>query len=221
MTTADLKLWEELYQQNWGSKYPCETIIRFVAKYFYKLNRGNTKLLEIGCGRGSNIWYLTKEGFAAFGIDGSKSAIDIARIKFEDEKLTSDLQVGNIEKLPYEDYFFDGVIENEVLFYNDLNSTRIILGEVNRVLKRDGLFYSRTFSANQYIGKTNTKIAENEFKDISDGPLVGKGFVRLIDYKTIVSLYGSIFKIISIDKLSYTLNNQSETIEEWIIVCQK
>ena len=83
------------------------------------------------------------------------------------------------------------------------------------------MLYSLTFSDEMSIGKTQTKIAPNEYKDISDGPLAEKGFVRLIDKNGIGELYGDKFALVSIDKFEHTINNQADTISEWSIVCKK
>lgn len=218
---ANLELWEDLYKQDWGSKYPTETLIQFIARKFYRAERENVKLLDIGCGKGANIIFMAAEGFDVYGIDGSKEAISKAQANLEEKKLNATLQSGNIINLPYNDDFFDGVTENEVVYYNNKENSKKILGEVKRVLKKGGYFYSRTFSTENYIGQNYEQISTYEFDNISDGPLSGKGFTRLIDLEGIKELYGSIFEIESIDKLEYTINNGAVTISEWIIICKK
>lgn len=71
-----------------------------------------------------------------------------------------------------------------------------------------------------FIGeKSNEQIFE--YNNISDGPLKDKGFVRLINKEKIKYLYGKYFTINSIDKLEYTVNNESQVISEYIIICKK
>ena len=72
-----------------------------------------------------------------------------------------------------------------------------------------------------YIGKHNTKLDEKSYTDISDGPIAGKGFARLMDQDDIKKVYGSRFEIISIDKLEYTNGYMEQTISEYIIICKK
>lgn len=213
--------WEHIYTtQEWG-KYPGESLIRFVARNFYARDRKTVKILEVGCGTGANIWYISREGFqAAYGIDGSNAAIQKATSRLQAEGLSADLRVGDIISLPYENDFFDAVIDNECLYCNTLPKTEMILGEIKRVLKTGGLLYSRTFSDTIDVGK-NFPAGKLEFTEIDAGPFKGKGFVRLIDKKTIENLYGKFFTIISVDTLEETHYNGSLTINEWIIVCQK
>jgi len=215
------KIWEKVFnEQEWG-KYPSEHLIRFIAKNLYQMDRKNIKILEVGCGTGANIWYMAREGFDVFGIDGSTTAIQKAQNRLRNEKLDAHLKVGDIINLPYNNNYFNAVIDNECIYCNNINDSKIILKEIKRVLKANGLFFSRTFTNKMYIGTSNIKIANLEYTNISDGPLSGKGFVRLLDEEGIQNLYGKYFNIKSVDILDYTLNNKSIRISEWIIICQK
>jgi SAM-dependent methyltransferase len=214
-------VWEKIFQeQEWG-KYPAESVIQFVARNFYKRDRQNTKLLEIGCGPGANIWYMAREGFDVYCIDGSATAIEKAAKKLEQDRLKADLKVGDIARLPYADSIFDGIIDVECLCCNSRANTNNILKEIKRVLKGDGLFYSRTFTDDMYIGTDREILGPLEYNNISDGPLSGKGLVRLTNRKDIQELYGAFFKIVSIDKLEYTSHNGEIKISEWIVICRK
>lgn len=214
-------VWEDVYKtREWG-KYPGESLIQFIANNFYNKNRSKVKLLEVGCGTGANVWYMSREGFDVTGIDGSQTAIQKAIARFEAENLKAQLLVGDIINLPFEDHFFDGVIDVECLYCNNTINTERILQEIKRVLKPNGLFYSRTFTERMYIGKNPTKISKFEYVDISEGPQAGHGFIRLIDKIEINNLYGKCFNIRAIDNLDHSRNNQEILISEWIIICNK
>ena len=68
-----------------------------------------------------------------------------------------------------------------------------------------------------YIGKRREEVGHNEYNSISDGPLAGKGFVRLVSRKDIEDIYFP-FKITSVDRLTCTRDNGKITVDEWIIV---
>lgn len=211
--------WDSVFSnQNWG-KYPSESLIQFVARNFYgRIDRKETKILEVGCGPGPNIWYLAREGFAAYGIDGSARAIQLANTRLHGEGLSAVLHVGDIISLPFPDSFFDAVIDVECLYANSRESTVRILKEIARCLKPGGLLYSRTLTDRMYLGKKQTKCGSLEYTDISDGPVAGKGFARLMTREEIDSLYRPCFDIVSIDLSEYSVNNGSQTISEWIIL---
>jgi 2-polyprenyl-3-methyl-5-hydroxy-6-metoxy-1,4-benzoquinol methylase len=105
--------WENVFSnQSWG-KYPAESLIRFIARNFYNKDRSNTRILEVGCGPGANIWYLSRENFNVFGIDGSKTAIQLAQKMLDNEKLKATLIEDDIINLPFEKNYFDGIIDVE------------------------------------------------------------------------------------------------------------
>jgi len=216
-----LDIWDKVFQnQDWG-KYPAESLIRFTAKNFYQKDRRKINILEVGCGPVPNVRYFAREGFNAYGIDISSIAIKKGEKILDKEGLSAELSVGNIEKISYPDSFFDCVIDNECLYCNSLENTKKILEEIKRVMKTGGLFYSRTFNNDMYTGRTQTKISDFEYDEISDGLFANKGFTRLIDGDGIKKLYGHFFHIVSIDRLISTINNEEIVISEWIIICQK
>jgi ubiquinone/menaquinone biosynthesis C-methylase UbiE len=113
-------VWDDVFaNQEWG-KYPSESLIQFIARNYYKLDRKTVRILEVGCGTGANVWFVAREGFAAYGIDGSAIAINKAAKRMSDEGIGNvSLVVGDIIKLPYEDNFFDAVIDNECIYSNN------------------------------------------------------------------------------------------------------
>jgi SAM-dependent methyltransferase len=195
--------------------------VRFIARNFYGKKRGTVRMLEVGCGPGANTWYLAREGFDVYGIDGSKTAIQEAKARIEGEELKANLCTGDVISLPYESGYFDLVIDVECLCANSGDNTDCILQQIKRVLKDGGLFYSLTFTDKMYIGKSSKKLGRLEYSEIPDGPLAGKGFVRLTDRHSIEKLYGKHFDIISVDRVERTDRNGSVEICEWIIVCEK
>ena len=92
--------WEQMFRtRDWG-RYPPEELIRFVARHFFSVSdRRQVRVLEIGCGTGANIWFLAREGFDAYGIDGSKTAMVKAEQRLQEEGLKAHLQVGDIISL--------------------------------------------------------------------------------------------------------------------------
>lgn len=208
-------VWEGLFAaQEWG-KYPAESLIRFVARHFYAEDRAATRILEVGCGPGANIWYLAREGFAAYGMDGSASALATARARLQHEGLTAELQCGDILSLPYPDAFFDAVLDAECLYANNYAATRRILAEIRRVLKPQGRLYSRTFSEQTTLGCPRTESLE--YKSVPSGPMAGKGFVRLSTEASIHALYGEFFMLSGIEEYNHTAQDKAFFVGEYCI----
>lgn len=215
-------VWEQVHSgREWG-KYPAESLIRFIALNFYAKDRFKIRILEVGFGQGANLWYIAREGFQAYGIEGSESAVNKAKQRMKDENLTASLYPGDIVNLGiFEDNYFDAVIDVECIYCNSMINSRKIFSEIKRVLKPGGLFYSRTFSDKLFIGDNPTKVAENEFLDATGGPLAGKGYLRLTPKEKVNEIYGAHFKIKSIDDLEWTIDNGRMMMSEIVIVAEK
>lgn len=196
-------VWDAVYSANRWGRYPPEDLVRFVARHFYAANdRKDVRLLEIGCGPAANLWYIAREGFSAYGLDGSAVALDKAKEVLEQEGVCAQLAQGEAMALPYDDGFFDGVIDMECVYANDKADSKKIIAEVHRVLKPGGYFYSRTFM-------DGTKGINQE-----------RGVARLTTEKEIPELYG-VFPSIDYDYIIRTDGNRRAEMKEWLITCRK
>ncbi len=89
------------------------------------------KILDLGCGTGSNIKTLEAYGLV-FGADSSRLALKLAK-----DKNIKRLEVANAEELPFGNVVFDIVVCLDVLEHI-LNDKKVV-DEVFRVLKPGGL----------------------------------------------------------------------------------
>ncbi|PWW37448.1 MULTISPECIES: class I SAM-dependent methyltransferase [Paenibacillus] len=214
--------WEEVFKsQEWG-KYPSEDLIRFVARNFYRFeDRKEIKVLEVGCGTGSNLWYVSREGFSVYGIDGSKTAIEKAKKRLDSEfsKWSGELLVGDITSLPYEDEEFDAVIDNEAIYANSYENSITIYNEIYRVLKKGGKLYSRTFATGSWGDGTGEKVGYNTWLPIV-GPSKDKGITRFSS-KNDVEEFMRNFNIEEMEKVSRSYNNLHDNVIEWIVTASK
>jgi len=88
----------------------------------------HSKILDIGCGNGKNMFYRTDLNFK--GIDLSEKLVAICKSK------GLDVIEGTMTSLPYESDFFDGIIT--VASYHHLSTEqerKLTLDEMYRVLK--------------------------------------------------------------------------------------
>jgi SAM-dependent methyltransferase len=216
--------WDQIFSDHEWGRYPPEDLIRFIASNYYKITpRSSVAILEVGCGPGANIWYLAREGFSVFGVDGSSVAIERAKQRLSKEGLNADLKVADIMKIPYPDAFFDAVIDIECIYANSMADSRIIVDEIKRVLKPGGRFFSKTFSTGTYGDGNGIKLEgeERTYVELFNGALKkGYGIIRFNSEEDIHDLY-SIFQIESIDYIIRSENNQKYEIREWLIECKK
>lgn len=70
--------WEAVHAaKRWG-QWPNEHFVRFMERRFRNLGfaaRHAVMVLDLGCGAGSNLHYLWRNGFRALGVDASASAV--------------------------------------------------------------------------------------------------------------------------------------------------
>lgn len=196
--------WENIFQErDWG-KYPPEELIRFTARNFYsRPKRNKTRFLDLGCGIGSNSWYLAREGFDVHGVDGSKTGIIKAKKRFLEENLKGDFKVMDYIQLDFPANYFDVVIDIASIQHNQTKNVPIILNEIKRVLKPNGKLLSIIVSAGTY-----------------NKPFEGKGYVHFYKLSAIKRLFSD-FKLLSIEKSERTENNRRDKIIHWIISCEK
>lgn len=200
------KGWDNIFEQySWGS-YPPEELVRFIARTFGSLlDRKSVHVLEVGCGPGANICYLAREGYTAYGIDGSRVAINQAKERMAKQQLHAHLDVGDIMRLPYADESMDAVIDIECLYANTLEDSKIILSEIQRVLKPTGVLFSKTFMTGTHEGALKQ----------------GYGHIRYMSEADILPLYGHCFDVTAIDYIIRSDKNRNHEIKEWLISCQK
>jgi ubiquinone/menaquinone biosynthesis C-methylase UbiE len=94
------------------------------------------RVLEIGCGLGTDGAQFAKAGAEYTGIDLTEAAIELARKRFELTGLKGAFQIGDAEKLDFPDESFDIVYSHGVLHHTpDIERA---VGEIRRVLKTGG-----------------------------------------------------------------------------------
>lgn len=110
-----------------------------LSKEFYRtLTQNNVKgkkILEYGCGPGSQAFTLAALGADVSAIDISDVAIDLVKKKAAEENLDMDFFVMNAESLEFEDNTFDKVCGSGILHHLDLEKS---YSEIQRVLKKNG-----------------------------------------------------------------------------------
>ncbi len=223
--TADRASWDPVWEQifsrrEWG-KYPPEHVVRFVARNFYRLpDRREIRLLEVGCGPGANVWFMAREGFTVAGIDGSPTAIKLANERLASEGLQADLRVGDYVELPWPDASFDGVVENVSLYCNPWSSVRRALSEIHRVLKPGAPFLSSFFTDRTWGYGLGKMVERDAFVDISEGPLAGHGFSLFLSRDRLSELFSE-FNLVSVERISQTMEDERHLLEQFVINCRK
>lgn len=220
-------IWERVFSsQSWG-RYPGEDLIRFAARNFYAApDRSRVRFLEVGFGTGTNLWFLAREGFSVCGIEGSKTAVEIARQRLDSEchgwnaaPRESELMVGDMEALPWADASFNALVDSEAVYCNDFDASRRIYRELHRVARPGGKLFVRTFATGSWGDGAGKPIGRRQFVAES-GPLAGKGPSRFTDESEIGELLGP-WQVQDLNLITRSLDSQRNVIREWIVEAEK
>lgn len=146
MSKSFQREWEDVYKaDNWGAKYPSENLIRFIARNFYDKDRQQIRILDAGCGIGTNALFLLKEKFTVYGFDASESAICRLIERFQQEGIgkgcIENFTVQDALNIDYKEGFFDCIVDNAMLPYLDDISIVGTLKKYRKSLKKGGFFF--------------------------------------------------------------------------------
>jgi ubiquinone/menaquinone biosynthesis C-methylase UbiE len=94
------------------------------------------KVLEVGCGAGTDFVQFARAGADLYGIDLTEKAVELTRKRLAMYGLSADVRVGDAEALPFDDNWFDLVYSWGVLHHTP--DTEKAIAEVYRVLKPSG-----------------------------------------------------------------------------------
>ncbi len=132
--------WETNFKERGNIFHKPQEDMESVIEYMKKENVN--KVLDLGCGSGRHVVLLAKEGFDVYGTDISKEGIDLTEKNLKELGLKADLKVSSCyEKFPFTDHFFDAVISTQVIHHNYIEEIRYCISEIERVLKKDGIFF--------------------------------------------------------------------------------
>lgn len=99
-------------------------------------NARGLRVLEIGCGLGTDGAQFARAGADYTGVDLTEAAIELARKKFELSGLRGEFRVADAENLDFADDSFDLVYSHGVLHHTP--DTAGAVREIHRVLKPGG-----------------------------------------------------------------------------------
>ena len=127
---------------------PPNTILRKIALDMCRPREG-MKVLEVGCGTGSNLSLYENAGCEVFGIDLSPAMLEVARQKLSEH---ADLRLGDAAQMPYTDDSFDLVTAFLTLHEMPAATRTAVMAEMmprSSTQKVD--FYSSTIAPDQSV----------------------------------------------------------------------
>lgn len=121
----------------WFSPTPTAWVTEGVRDGWWKKG---ARILELGCGAGTNSLFLAKSGFKVSGVDVAEGAITAARSRAEAAGLRVDFRVGDVLRLPYPDRHFGGAVDIGCFHTFPIRLRSAYAREVARVLRPRATF---------------------------------------------------------------------------------
>jgi ubiquinone/menaquinone biosynthesis C-methylase UbiE len=132
------------------------------------------KVLEIGCGLGTDGAQFAKAGADYTGIDLTEAAVDLARRRFTVSGLPGDFRVSDAEKLDFPGESFDLVYSHGVLHHTpDIEAA---IGEIYRVLRPGG----RAVIMLYHRGSYNYRVGIRVLRRAGAGLLKTEGGIKIV-----------------------------------------
>lgn len=173
------------YKLNIIRHYDSNAEIRSGQEWDWKTNEVNhfiqhlrerelSSLLDVGCGTGNEMLKFKEEGFNVTGIDLSPFHVQICR----DRGLV--VEVMDFYEMTFFDQTFDSVLAMSSLLHVPKKNLQIVIKEIHRCLKKDGLLF---------LGM---------FKGFYDGimPSMDNKYIALYQAKELIELLQPYFAVI-------------------------
>lgn len=142
-SSEDMRRWGAIYESTpydelpWFDPEPSPPVRRAVTDGFLT---PRTTVLDLGCGAGSNVLFLSSQGFDSRGIDLAPGAVRAAQGRATKGSLRIDVRVGDALATGFRDDQFDALIDIGCFHTIPLDRRGDYRTEVARILRPNGHF---------------------------------------------------------------------------------
>jgi SAM-dependent methyltransferase len=219
-------VWEQKYRGGHAERYPWDMVVSFVYRNAPRDRpQSSVRILELGCGTGSNLWFAAREGFSVAGMDSSAAAIAFARERFAREGLEGELVASDFTApLPFPNDRFDLAIDRGSLTCTGQAAARRAIVEVQRVLAPGGRFLFNPYSQASTSFRSGRALGDGLIGEIRGGPLVGVGHICFYDEPMVRAAFGPGWTVESIAHMtqhSLAGGNSGDVHADWRVVAVK
>jgi len=215
------RAWDEVFRtRRWG-RYPPEELIRFMARNFFSVeDRSKVRVLELGCGAGACTWFLAREGFDTYAVDGSDRAVELTEKYLRSESLSAHVAQADFVNLDFEAEFFDAVVEVASIQQTMIDKVRIIIKKAWELLRPGGAMFAMMVAKGTWGDGLGEGIEPNTFTNIPEGPYEGLGVTHFFEEGEIVEVF-SAFAEVELEKSTRTAGNRTHEIGHWVVSARK
>jgi SAM-dependent methyltransferase len=142
-STAEEQTWAETYAKTrytklpWYSPRPSEWLVKAVRQRWI---RPPIRIVDIGCGAGTNALWLAQEGFRATEIDLAPGAIEAARARAHRRGATAAFEQASALSMPFRNSAFEAALDNGCFHTIPIPKRGRYAREVARVVRPGGSY---------------------------------------------------------------------------------
>lgn len=147
--------WQEIWREEGARRLwrvPDQQIAGLVREW--KAEGTIRRVLDLGCGVGRHALLLARNGFEVYASDHSEKGVQICRQWLQAEGLPGKVWHGEMDEIPYPDYFFDAVIAFNSIYHGTAGDVEAVLKLLHAKLRPDGICFATLLSCqNRMYGK--------------------------------------------------------------------
>ncbi len=139
MGEEELKKTYEVYSK-YAKEYAESTfpnLLQYQLTQFVSYLEKGAKIVDMGCGSGKDVEYLSEEGFDVLGVDYSKEMVDEAQERVPNGKFS----VMDMRNLTFDNDTFDGIWCCASIFHIPKEHIPEVLTKFRDILKKDGVMF--------------------------------------------------------------------------------
>lgn len=144
------------------------------------------KLLEVGCGIGTDLVRFAQGGADVTGVDLSTTALELAEKNARHANVSMRLELANGEDLPFDDAAFDVVYGHGVLQYTA--EPQKMVSECRRVLRADGIAIFMVYNRISWLNGLS-KLMHVELEH-EDAPVLKK--YSIAEYRALLGSFNDV-----------------------------
>lgn len=216
--------WLSKYKHGHKQAYPWDSVVSFVLRYAPKdRERHTVRILEVGCGTCSNLWFAAREGFSVAGVELSPDAIAEGRKRLSADGLDAELHQGSFTDLPFEDASFDLVIDRAGLTCADDDDLRRGLKEVERVTKQGGCFFFNCYADSHSSAGSGQRLGRGTVLEPTAGTLAGLDRITFLSTNDVRGLFAEGWSFEQLQRVEQVeLAGADQSIHaEWRVIARR
>ncbi|MFQ5648753.1 MAG: class I SAM-dependent methyltransferase [bacterium] len=160
--------------------------LRYLPKVVNFAGYSGKKVLEVGCGLGIDLIRFAQNGAEVTGVDLAEQSIDLAKKYFAHHGVRGRLQLGNGERLQFENNSFDMAYAHGVLQYT-ADAQRMV-DELHRVVKTGGEVIMMVYNRRSWLNLLSQTLGVG--LEHEDAPVLRK--YTIDEFRTLLTRFSEV-----------------------------